>query len=197
MLKKLDHVAYRKQPLLTSIKKTYFLTWLSLLSIFVKCTLVCSYFLRSRPFLRVLPSYCYSANLLSIFKYYMLTHTIFCSKISLLDIKYIQKLKDKHMLFHTIHPPYLLVMTFDRKHKKTPPSHQLTRRVITVYIILSFPSMLGKGYVIDWLPDTTLFQKLCGHVITGLTNYYFIKIIICLIIVILLLQPKRNVTPFQ
>ncbi|MEI5908167.1 hypothetical protein WAK64_14000 [Bacillus spongiae] len=50
-----------------------------------------------------------------------------------------------------------------------------------VYLLISLPAMLGIGYVIDWIPETTFLQKFKGNVIEGLTNNYLIKIVISVI----------------
>ncbi len=48
--------------------------------------------------------------------------------------------------------------------------------------MISLPTMLGIGYVIDWVPETTELQKFKGYVMEGLTNNYLIKIVISIII---------------
>lgn len=53
---------------------------------------------------------------------------------------------------------------------------------IGVYLFISLPVMLGFGYVIDWVPETTFLQKFNGYVIEGLTNNYLMKIIISLVV---------------
>ena len=53
---------------------------------------------------------------------------------------------------------------------------------IVVYILISLPTILGIGYVIDWVPEATLLQKFKGYVIEGLTNNYLIKIVISVIV---------------
>jgi hypothetical protein len=53
---------------------------------------------------------------------------------------------------------------------------------IVIYILISLPAMLGLGYVIDWIPETTELQKFKGYVIEGITNNYLIKIVISTIV---------------
>ena len=53
---------------------------------------------------------------------------------------------------------------------------------IVIYILISLPTMLGLGYVIDWVPEATELQKFKGYVIEGLTNNYLIKIVISIIV---------------
>ncbi|MDQ0233198.1 hypothetical protein [Metabacillus malikii] len=48
---------------------------------------------------------------------------------------------------------------------------------IVIYILISLPSMFGIGYVIDWVPEATFYQKIKGYVIGGLENNYLVKII--------------------
>ena len=61
--------------------------------------------------------------------------------------------------------------------------------------MISIPTMLGFGYVIDWDPESTVLQKFNGYVMEGLTNNYLMKIIISLIvgaIVSLLLSNRKE-----
>lgn len=53
---------------------------------------------------------------------------------------------------------------------------------IVVYILISLPTMLGIGYVIDWVPEATLLQKFKGYVVEGLTSNYLIKMVISVIV---------------
>ena len=53
---------------------------------------------------------------------------------------------------------------------------------IFVYILISLPTMLGIGYVIDWVPEATLLQRLKGYIIGGLLENYNLKIIASFII---------------
>ncbi|WP_202078957.1 hypothetical protein [Caldalkalibacillus salinus] len=53
---------------------------------------------------------------------------------------------------------------------------------IIVYALLSLPAILGIGYVIDWVPEATLFQKFKGYVMDGLLNDFFMKAIIACIV---------------
>ena len=63
-----------------------------------------------------------------------------------------------------------------------------------VYLLFSLPAMLGGGYVIDWVTEATLLQKLKGYVIEGFTNNYLIKIVISIIVsaIFSLFLRKRN-----
>lgn len=65
---------------------------------------------------------------------------------------------------------------------------------IVIYILISLPAMLGLGYVIDWIPETTELQKFKGYVIEGITNNYLIKIVISTIVgaIFSLFLQKRN-----
>ncbi|MFC2950016.1 hypothetical protein [Virgibacillus sediminis] len=53
---------------------------------------------------------------------------------------------------------------------------------VSVYVLISLPAILGVGYVIDWVPEATLFQKFKGYVIDGVTDNFLIKIIISCIV---------------
>ncbi|MBD8036729.1 hypothetical protein H9635_08240 [Solibacillus sp. A46] len=53
---------------------------------------------------------------------------------------------------------------------------------IVIYILISLPTMLGIGYVIDWMPEATELQKFKGYVMEGLTNNFLIKIVISITI---------------
>ncbi|MFK3986387.1 MULTISPECIES: hypothetical protein [Exiguobacterium] len=48
---------------------------------------------------------------------------------------------------------------------------------VSVYLLMSLPSMLGIGYVIDWIPEAALLQKLKGYVIDGFTHNSLFKIV--------------------
>ncbi|OGX80607.1 hypothetical protein A6395_00780 [Exiguobacterium sp. SH31] len=54
----------------------------------------------------------------------------------------------------------------------------LTLIFILVYILMSLPAMLGIGYVIDWIPEATLLQKMKGDVIENLANNYLFKMVV-------------------
>lgn len=65
---------------------------------------------------------------------------------------------------------------------------------IMIYVVISLPAMLGIGYVIDWIPDASLSQKLKGYVIEGLTNGFQLKVAISAIanlMLIFLLSRRR------
>ena len=65
---------------------------------------------------------------------------------------------------------------------------------IVIYILISLPAILGIGYVIDWVSEATVLQKFKGYVIEGLTNNYFIKMVISIIVSVIftLFLQKRN-----
>ncbi len=48
---------------------------------------------------------------------------------------------------------------------------------VSVYLLMSLPSILGIGYVIDWIPEAALLQKLKGYVIDGFTHNSLFKIV--------------------
>lgn len=50
--------------------------------------------------------------------------------------------------------------------------------LVLVYILLSLPAILGIGYVIDWVPEATWYQKFQGYVIDGLLNKLIIKTVV-------------------
>lgn len=52
---------------------------------------------------------------------------------------------------------------------------------ILVYILLSLPGIFSLGYVIDWIPDATVFQKARGYVVEGLGANFLLKILIAVI----------------
>lgn len=66
--------------------------------------------------------------------------------------------------------------------------------VFVYVLIISLPAILGIGYVIDWVPEATLFQKFKGYVIDGLLNNFLIKTVIACIagIVVSLVITKRR-----
>lgn len=49
---------------------------------------------------------------------------------------------------------------------------------IFVYLLISLPYMFGFGYVIDWVPEASLNQKLKGYVIEGLKYGLVLKLFI-------------------
>jgi hypothetical protein len=57
---------------------------------------------------------------------------------------------------------------------------------VFVYVLTSLPATLGIGYVIDWVPEATLFQKFKGYVIDGLLNNFLIKTVIAFVVGIVL-----------
>ncbi|MFA9559437.1 hypothetical protein ACERII_19185 [Evansella sp. AB-rgal1] len=50
--------------------------------------------------------------------------------------------------------------------------------IVSVYIVMSIPAIFGIGYVIDWVPDATLFQKIKGHVMTGFVENFLFKMVL-------------------
>ena len=57
---------------------------------------------------------------------------------------------------------------------------------IVIYVMLSLPAMLGIGYVIDWIPEASVFQKIKGYAIEGLANNYLFKLVVSGIISVLI-----------
>ncbi|WP_214769393.1 hypothetical protein [Exiguobacterium sp. s133] len=57
---------------------------------------------------------------------------------------------------------------------------------IIVYLVLSLPALFGIGFVIDWVPEATLLQKINGYVLIGLTDNYLFKFVIAGLISIVL-----------
>lgn len=51
-----------------------------------------------------------------------------------------------------------------------------------VYLLISLPDILGFGYVIDWGPGATLFQKVKGYVVSGLSENFVWKCILAVVI---------------
>ncbi|WP_404430732.1 hypothetical protein [Sutcliffiella horikoshii] len=64
-----------------------------------------------------------------------------------------------------------------------------------VYIVLSLPGIFGVGYVIDWVPEATIFQKVKGYVREGLTANSLLKLSIAIIVgaTASLFRSKRNI----
>ncbi|WP_043932776.1 hypothetical protein [Bacillus sp. EB01] len=60
---------------------------------------------------------------------------------------------------------------------------------VVVYLLISIPSILGIGYVIDWAPEATLLQKIKGYVISGLLNNFVIKTVIAVIVGFIINSP--------
>jgi hypothetical protein len=65
---------------------------------------------------------------------------------------------------------------------------------IIAYIVLSLPSIFSVGYVIDWVPETTIFQKAKGYVVEGLIAYSLLKLPVATLVGLLasLHKSKRN-----
>ncbi|TYS67830.1 hypothetical protein FZC76_14825 [Sutcliffiella horikoshii] len=53
---------------------------------------------------------------------------------------------------------------------------------IIIYIVLSLPGIFSIGYVIDWVPEATAFQKVKGYVVEGLTTNFLFKLLIAVIV---------------
>ncbi|WP_404469510.1 hypothetical protein [Sutcliffiella horikoshii] len=64
-----------------------------------------------------------------------------------------------------------------------------------VYIVLSLPGIFGVGYVIDWVPEATIFQKVKGYVREGLSTNFLLKLSITIIVgaTTSLFRSKRNI----
>ncbi|WP_214801460.1 hypothetical protein [Exiguobacterium sp. ERU656] len=65
---------------------------------------------------------------------------------------------------------------------------------LIVYLALSLPALFGIGFVIDWVPEATLLQKINGYVLIGLTDNYLFKFVIAglISIVLQLVMSKRQ-----
>lgn len=57
---------------------------------------------------------------------------------------------------------------------------------IVIYVVISLPAMLGIGYVIDWIPEASVFQKIKGYTIEGLANNYLFNSVVSGIISVLI-----------
>lgn len=86
-----------------------------------------------------------------------------CFKCALLEVQCIQKWRGKTIKIKTF-----------------------TLMFIMVYIVISLPAMLGIGYVIDWIPEATVFQKIKGYAIEGLANNYLSKTVVSGIISVII-----------
>lgn len=66
--------------------------------------------------------------------------------------------------------------------------------LVSVYVLISLPAILGIGYVIDWVPEATLFQKFKVYIVDELLNNFLIKTVIACIagIVVSLVISKRR-----
>ncbi|MFS0673688.1 hypothetical protein [Ornithinibacillus sp. 179-J 7C1 HS] len=49
---------------------------------------------------------------------------------------------------------------------------------VIAFLLMSLPSLFGIGYVIDWTPEATLFQKFTGYVAEVFFNNFPIKLIL-------------------
>ena len=59
---------------------------------------------------------------------------------------------------------------------------KLIGTIVTVYLVLSVPSLLGIGRVIDWVPEATILQIIHVTVVEGLTENFFLKCMISITI---------------
>ena len=57
---------------------------------------------------------------------------------------------------------------------------------ICTYALISLPAILGFGYVIDWVDDATILQRLKGYVAGGLAENYIIKLVISGIVAVVI-----------
>lgn len=53
---------------------------------------------------------------------------------------------------------------------------------ITTYLLVCLPDLLGLNYVIDWLPEATIVQKIKGYLIGGLFYNFVYKFFIAIIV---------------
>lgn len=49
---------------------------------------------------------------------------------------------------------------------------------VIAFLLISLPSLFGIGYVIDWTPEASLFQKFTGYVAEVFFNNFPIKLIL-------------------
>ena len=63
---------------------------------------------------------------------------------------------------------------------------KLIGTIVTVYIVLSLPALLGSGRVIDWVPDATLMQIIHVTVVEALSEDYIMKFLISISVSILI-----------
>jgi len=54
---------------------------------------------------------------------------------------------------------------------------------VVAYVLISLPAIFGIGFVIDWVPEATLFQKVKGYLADGLFGHVLIKIGIAVVAV--------------
>lgn len=59
---------------------------------------------------------------------------------------------------------------------------KLIGTIVTVYLLLSVPSLLGIGRVIDWVPEATTLQIIHVTVVEGVTENFFLKCMISITI---------------
>lgn len=64
-----------------------------------------------------------------------------------------------------------------------------------ISIVLSLPVIFANGYVIDWVPEVTIFQKAKGYVVEALTANFLLKLIIAFIVglIVSLYRSKRSI----
>ena len=53
---------------------------------------------------------------------------------------------------------------------------------VFVYVLISVPSILGMDYVIDWVSEASLLQKLKGYGMESLIKNFMIKTVIAIIV---------------
>ncbi|MCY1691394.1 hypothetical protein OVA29_12425 [Exiguobacterium sp. SL14] len=63
---------------------------------------------------------------------------------------------------------------------------KLIGTIVTVYILLSLPALLGIGRVIDWVPDATMMQIIHVTVVEALSEDYIMKFLISISVSILI-----------
>jgi len=59
---------------------------------------------------------------------------------------------------------------------------KLIGTIVTVYLLLSVPSLLGIGRVIDWIPEATILRIIQVTVVEALTEDFFPKSMISITI---------------
>jgi len=63
---------------------------------------------------------------------------------------------------------------------------KLIGTIVATYLVLSVPSLLGIGRVIDWIPDATLMQIIHVTVVEALSEDYIMKFLISISVGILI-----------
>ena len=54
--------------------------------------------------------------------------------------------------------------------------------IVFLYVLISIAVVLGGGYVIDWVPEVTLFQKMTYYAKEEFLNHFTTKLIVAALI---------------